>query len=410
MSYLKKLSVAAGAALFSSAAFAQATSDMRITVIEQSPNVTYAADGSPKAGKIPAQPALVTYTSYLVTVSNSGTTSSNTVNNITFRAATRIALQDVPVVAGRTAPYQSPAVPVLGTVSCSLATPPADWSYTSGTTTVSYTPASDSYIECPIGQLKAGTSKSFYVYFLAPKAPTPVATEQIPPEQIQFDWRLNYGEATNDSGGASRQDSQQASAAPVLLGTFNPESVKSSVPPTKKVELFTGTFGIATNYLTGDGWTTTITVPSVNATNAKATIDESKASCSFGTTVLCAVYSDISVKDGDGNTVVFPATNANAATNALIIKLRRDASTIPSGSRLRDAAVYYAPDSIANPQVIPDCAVYPLGMPGPDAQPVKRCEVKSARIEYKNNNAPTPDYVGDWEFTIWATENGKYGW
>lgn len=404
MGYLKKLSVAAGAALFSSAAFAQATSDMRITVIEQSPNVTYAADGSPKAGKIPAQPALVTYTSYLVTVSNSGTTSSNTVNNITFRAATRIASQDVPVVAGRTAPYQSPAVPVLGTVSCSLATPPSDWSYNSEPTPISYTPSSDSYIECPIGQLKAGTSKSFYVYFLAPKAPTTLVTEQI-----QFDWRLNYGEATNDSGGASRQDSQQASAAPVLLGTFNPSSVKSSVPPTKKVELFTGTFGIATNYLTGDGWTTTITVPSANATNAKATIDESKASCSFGTTVLCAVYSDISVKDGDGNTVVFPATNANAATNALIIKLRRDASTIPSGSRLRDAAVYYAPDSIANPLPIPDCAVAPLGTTVSGVE-VKRCEVKSARIEYKNANAPTPDYVGDWEFTIWATENGKYGW
>jgi hypothetical protein len=391
MKFFKAVLAAAATAL-SAAAGAQSASDIRITIERQSDEVTYSADGTAKSGKNAAQLPLVTFSSYKVTVRNAGETSNNTVNNVLFRAATRVATATLPV-GTRAAPFAAPSTGDVTT--CSTAVAPADWSYTTSTTPVLYTPIAGTYIECPIGQLRVGDTKTFFIYFLAPKAPSPLVAESI-----NLDSRLNYAEGANDSAGASRVDTQQGTVS-VGLGTFNPTKIKSAVPPNKLVELFTGQYGVATGT---DQWTTTIKVPSANTTNAKATIDEPLPSCTFGTTVLCLVSADISITDSNDALVTLPASSP------LVFKLRRDASTIPSGSRIRDAVVTYQGNTDPNPLPLPDCGVYPLGSTGPDAQPVKRCEVRSARIEYKNNNAPTSEYVGDWEFTVQATENGKYSW
>jgi hypothetical protein len=348
--------------------------------------VTYAADGTPKIGKAPAQPALVTYSGYKITVGNKGLTSSNTVNNVTFRAATRVA-SSAPL---RTAPFAPPAV---GIACSSSASPPADWSYTVNFITTPYTPATGSYIECPIGQLKVGDSKTFYVYFLAPKAPSPVVSETI-----EFDWRINYGEGTNDSGGASRTDTQQATVS-VGLGTTNPTEVKSAVPSSKQVELFTGDFGIATF---DDKWTTTVRIPGGNTVDTTAEIFERQVGPDCFPGFTFCVSSKLTV----------PLV-AVSVQNPLVIILRRDASTIPNGARIRDVVTaglkYFPdPDNLTNYELIRECRLFPLGESNGIGGITQRCI--SSYIEFKNNNAPTEQYVADWQLVIDALGNGEIAW
>jgi hypothetical protein len=417
MNYLKLVSVTAGATLFSSLVLAQATTDIQIDVARQSDEVTYAADGTVKQGKNQAQPPLVTYAAYKVFVENRGLDSTNTVNNVVFRAATRIGAAPVPTTT-RVATFAPPAV---GDVTCTAsATPPTDWGYIVGTTTNTYTPAPNTFIECSIGQLKVGDSKSFTVYFTTPKAPDPFVAETL-----ALDYRLNFGEGSNDSTGASRTDTKQATAS-IALGTFNPTLLKSAVPPAKQVQLFTGKFGVPIvtgTPSTDDAWATSVVVPSANQKAAKAVINEPPGqlpafNC-FSAFPSC-VTSELSIVDDAGQKVLF------TIANPLKITLRRDATTIPSGAKIRDAvlqgAVKYFPligyDANNNnepvygsPVTIFECSRYPLGTAHPETgtnPTVERC-IKSY-VAYKNSDAPTADYVGDWELNLDATGNGKYSW
>lgn len=362
------LSVLTGscALLVGTNALGQASSDIRISVNAQQPSVTYAADGVPASGRNPAQPALVTYSGYRVTVKNWGVSSNNTVNNVVFTAESAVLPSD-----GRIAAYSPPAVGF----TCQAVTA--------------------TKVSCALGQLKVGDSRDFYIYYLAPKAPTNSATGTL-----NLGWTLNYAEGANDSTGASRLDTQTGTAT-VGLGTFNPLNVKSSVPPAKQVQVFTGAYGVATST---DPWTTSVVVPTLNTATTTAEIVESKTDCAFGSTTLCPVFSDITI----------PSV-AVSVSNPLIITLLRDASTIPSNAKIRDAKLFYFPDPVFAPDYnveIQNCSVTPLGSattPDPyNGGIIKRCIV--SRTDFKNNNAPTPDYVGDWQFILNALENGRLSW
>jgi hypothetical protein len=91
----------------------------------------------------------------------------------------------------------------------------------------------------------------------------------------------------------------------------------------------------------------------------------------------------------------------------LKIWLVRDASTIAKGAKISSAKIYYTgsnPPSLGfyPYQVLPctDTSYGPLPMPGIPC-------IKS-RTEFTKKTAPTPDWVGDWQFEIWAKDNGKY--
>jgi len=122
--------------------------------------------------------------------------------------------------------------------------------------------------------------------------------------------------------------------------------------------------------------------------------------------VSSCVTSELSIVDDAGQKVLF------TIANPLKITLRRDATTIPSGAKIRDAvlqgAVKYFPligyDANNNnepvygsPVTIFECSRYPLGTAHPETgtnPTVERC-IKSY-VAYKNSDAPTADYVGDW--------------
>jgi len=229
-------------------------------------------------------------------------------------------------------------------------------------------------IECSIGQLRGsgvGTS-SFVVIFQAPPAGT----------SVDFAWSLYYSEGSNDSG--AHLDTN-AGTASVGLGTPIATEVKTYVPPGGGT-FFTGSTGVAT---ATDQWTTTVNVP----TPTKAEVVESTLPSTCAPDLLTCEASTLSIPG------TFPQ---------LTIWLRRDASTIAKGAKISSAKISYTG---SEPPPIPGLYPYDV-LPctdttyGPLPQPGIPC-IKG-RTEFTKKTAPTPDWVGDWQFEIWAKTNGKY--
>ena len=293
-------------------------------------------------------PPFVTYAAYEVTVINK---SVNTLNNIRLEGTTSV----LPTPTTQTAP-------LVASINVNCQTP--------GSTT----------IVCPIGQLQgkgAGTS-SFVVIFQAPPAGT----------SVKFNWTVYYSEGSGDNPGSSHADFQSGFAE-TTLGTPTATQVKTYVPPGGGT-FFTGVDGVAR---LGDPWTTTVTVP----TAAKAEVVELPPATPQASDLFTEEASTLSI----------PGT----FDNNLVILLRRDASTIAKGAKISSAKIYYEADAgkgdprITYPYLVLPCTDTTWGtLP----QPGIPCENKPARIEFNKKTAPTPDFVGDWQFEIWAKTNGKY--
>lgn len=286
-------------------------------------------------------PALTTRAAYEVRVVNRST---NTINSVQLLGTTQV------VGAGGTAPFTE----AVG-AACSP------------------TNAARTAISCALGQLRGGggatATSSFVLIFDAPPAGT----------SIRLDWTVSYGEGMGDSTGASHVDTQNGQAV-TLLGTPTATDLRSYVP-TGGATLFTGVTGIATS---ADPWTTTITVPAF----AKAEVLEDLDAASCSPNYLICVRSTLTIP---------------GSFNFLLIKLRRDVSTLTPRARIENAVLRYAPDASTTPVDIVPCGAN-------DAIPAgqKRCLLY--RLVYTKKNSPTADYVGDWEFGIKALENGRISW
>jgi hypothetical protein len=176
-----------------------------------------------------AEPPLLTYAAYEVTVTNN---SKNVLNNVRLQGTTSVTGIGVTAIAR----FDS---------SVGLACLPVEPLRTT--------------INCTIGQLRSeGGSASFVVIFEAPAVG----------EGIKFNWDAYYSEGSNDSGAHLDQNTGEAFTS---LGTPIDTYVSSYVLPNGTV--YTGGTGIATPL---DPWTTTVTVSST----AKAEITESKVSVS----------------------------------------------------------------------------------------------------------------------------------
>lgn len=228
--------------------------------------------------------------------------------------------------------------------------------------------AARTQIKCPIGQLRGrGGSASFTVLFKAP------ANGQ----KIAFAWKGVFAEGLKDNEHAAHPDTT-AGITLTLLQAPNPNEVKTFVP-SGGATVFTGTSNIA-NPL--DPATTTVTVPKA----ASAEIVESINPQSCAADLLVCFTSDLTI----------PGTFAN-----LVIKLRRDASTIRKYANIANAKVFYAADGVHFAEVLTcDCT----GGPAPGAPCI------DSRKAYNKYNAPSAGFIGDWEFTILAVDNGRLNW
>lgn len=235
-------------------------------------------------------------------------------------------------------------------------------------------------IQCAVGVVAAGTTKSFVVVFDAPASGS----------SIKLSWLANFTEVPDGYNNASTLTALSG-AALTTLSAPDPNAVRSYVPSSGGT-LFTGLTGIPT---TSDKWTTTVTVPS--AAIAQVVEDTDPNSCSPDYKVCVR------------STLTIPGTFAH-----LTIKLRRDASTLNPCADIRNAVLRYEPGAFdANgvfvaggpPVDIPKCAALPGGMPNASHP---RCV--DSRIAYTKKNAPNASLVGDWEFVLKALENGRISW
>ena len=206
-------------------------------------------------------------------------------------------------------------------------------------------------------------------------------------DSVDFTWTNYYSEGSNDSG--AHADTNGPFTTSVELGTPVVTELKTYVPS------FGGTFytggGVAK---IGDLWTTTLNVRKA----AKVEVLEESSSIPVAPDLLSLETSDVSIPD---------VTFDDAAP--LIIWLRRDASTIAKGAKISSAKIYYTgslPAPIPGPlypyDVLP-CTDKTYGdLPKPGIPCIK------ARTEFTKKTAPSPDWVSDWQFEIWAKTNGRY--
>lgn len=266
-------------------------------------------------------------------------------------------------------------------------------------------------ITCKLRQFKAGDSfPAFTVFYEAPAKVTNDVADAAGTDQVKLDIRVVYAEGT--SGGNPRPNSvvNVTDGGVVTLGTENPTLVRSAVPKAGST-LFTGvgvtTLGAVAT--ASDPWTTTVivpanfTVPTGNYT--LATIEEASTPTGTGT-IDCTLASNLS--NCSSTTLTIPGSFAK-----LIIFLRRDASTLVFPNKpneINSAKVFYSLPAQPDPRVM-----YPLDVPACTdttygVLPQIGIPCIKARKRYTNSNSPTPstEWLRDWEFEIWALDNGKY--
>lgn len=310
------------------------------------PNVVVSVTAAPSTVTFSRPSASPALPTYAAYTVTIANNGNNTLNNVVFTGTTAVALVNGPAAS---APFFQSSGLACQTTSAGTAS-----------------------IACPIGQLRAGgDSRTFTVLFNAPVQ----GTLPAPTDAVNFSWTFNYAEGPNDNPGAAHQDTQFGTTV-TALGTPTDSQVRSFVPA-GGATIFTGLSGVAT---AADPWTTTVTIPSL----AEATVVESLLLQSCSADLLTCNASDLTI----------PGSFAQ-----LVITLRRDKTTIKPGAKINNAEVTYAQDGV-NFTPLQSCDV--TGGPAPGVPCL------AARKAYTKKNAPSAEWIGDWEFIIFALDNGQY--
>lgn len=229
--------------------------------------------------------------------------------------------------------------------------------------------AARTQVRCDVGQLRGrGGSATFTLLFKAPPSG----------QKITFAWLGVFAEGQKDSEHAAHRDTVSGATVTTLQAP-NPNAASSFVPSAGGT-VFTGITNIANPH---DPSTTTVKVP--KAASVELVDAVNPQSCAAD--LLVCFSSDLTI----------PGSFAN-----LVITLRRDASTIRKYAHIGNAKVYYAADGVYFAEV-PDCDCAPH-RPAPGAPCIDK------RKAYNKYNAPSAGFIGDWEFTILAVDNGRYNW
>jgi hypothetical protein len=303
-------------------------------------NVTYSSTGNPP---------LTTFIGYTVTISNDG---GNTINNIRF----------------------------TGTSAVTDGAERATYSSTEGATCSATVPDGTS-IECSIGQLTSGRVSTFTVFFRAPTKVTNGVADLNGEDSVSFSGNTFYAEGTGGINSVPDNSIRAWTADSVVLGTFNPERIKSAVPKGGGT-LFTGNGSFAGN---GDPFTTQVVVP-VSPTFTTAEITESALPpLNCNNFVTCY-----------GSQLNIPGT----FSPYLSVVLSIDKDNIKSGTKIGSVILEYTSDS--NVTTILGACASPT-TPRTDGIP---CIAKSVFYRNRGVTGWTIDRDGDFEWTLISLKNG----
>lgn len=312
-----------------------------------------------------ASPVMDTFVGYTVALGNTG---GNTVNNIT-------------VTVTATATDEAEAV-VLVNESLYL---PAACAKTA-----------PNVFSCAVGQLGAGVSfPSFQVFYKAPVKVTNGSADADGTDFVNVTMHVEYAEGTNGANPNNPPDNsiRDFNAPPVLLGTQNPDRIKSGVPKTG-ASLYTGAAGIptSTNKSTMLANVPPLTTPFTTADLQIARVTDDPNSgdpncIAQGNFKECPTYG-----------VTIPGTFAFLTTT-----YRIDASSLKKtpGKILSGTIIKYSDPAALPPvpeQIVGQCPG--LNTPRSDGIP---CINKQQCFK---NNAQPPTLAGDCEWELINTKNG----
>ncbi|HSB23196.1 MAG TPA: hypothetical protein VLE94_08805 [Burkholderiaceae bacterium] len=345
--------------VFASLAVGSATSALAgagvvtTTVTPLQGNVTYSA---PASGKIAA---LNTYVGYTVTV-GSDPTNTNTINNVYFTGTT-------------------------------AATDPAELATFSSSVGITCTlDSTQTAVNCPIGQLRPGDTVSFVLFFNGPLQVINSVADAAGSDSLGFSGTTYYAEGTGGLQSPPQNSTVPWSTSPVLLGTINPDNVKSGVPK-NGATLFTGNGGIPTSGNKSAMVSVVPTVTNLPYTTADLTVTRELAASAGdcqtqGHFVECPTY-----------TVTIPGTFS--ASSPLTNTYRIDSSSLkmPANKILNSVLISYSGDGGATFAPVGACT---NGAPNTNGVP---CILSSQC--YKNNVQPA-DLAGDCEWILINTRNG----
>lgn len=255
--------------------------------------------------------------------------------------------------------------------------------------------SSDTEVVCQFATISPGVPPvSFSVAFNAPADGT----------KINLSWRAFWDESGN--GGADGFKNAQET----LLEPPDINKLSSVVPKgSNSLTFYTGSSnGAATST---DDWVTVVTVPGGLAESTIATINETVVLGGCASNLLTCATTRLNLPGTFGT----EGTGTSTSFNGLQITLRRDASTIKPGAKIDSAIIKYSeptsPNTLAGdyPITVPSCtntdygSLPKLGIP---------CEDRTKRKAYPKKSTPKEsvpaDFEGDWEFVIYAIDNGKY--
>jgi hypothetical protein len=271
-------------------------------------------------------------------------------------------------------------------------------------------------VTCELGQMTNGQSRSLVLVLQAPLAPTtpfaplpcsntwnpagPAVQSPGSPtncDRIDLAWAYIYSEGTNDNPNQSSHTDSTPGLTFTALGTPTGTQVWSWVTP-GGTTFFTGNQAIAGTLFDN--------VPDLATTKVFVPATWNFPANSNGVVLRTAQIDETETAGSLTSTLTVPG-NASG-TSYMEITLRRDASTIPSGFQLRDWVITYQHTLPDGPVITPQ-----LCSKSTTAAPLPRsgvpCEIDGSRIAYKNNNAPTPAFVGDYEARFRAFNNGRFG-
>ena len=258
----------------------------------------------------------------------------------------------------------------------------------------------------------AANSRSFVVVFEAPTSG----------ERLYLDYGATYKEGGTDNNGNSSptNDSQTGSAFATLVtsAASSDKQLRSYFARTTGALLYTRT-GVPSDT---DTWTTAVQIPAGVASGEARIVEDSPASSCSNPVIPTCVRTAIRVPGS------YPdATPLDGDVRFLVFTLRRDATTIPTGAQIAKSPLYYTPGTIDENGVFvetyPNSTEFPVqlklckdiggapsvaaaGTPPAIAAQQQHC-IKSFQEYSKNPAKAPPGLAGDWEWVLWATENGR---
>jgi hypothetical protein len=242
-------------------------------------------------------------------------------------------------------------------------------------------------VDCNVGSLALGESKTFTVTFKSPTSGT----------SIQFAWQAVF-----DNGTPPGNSNGEAGTASTGLDPIDSAKVVSDIPPNLAVTFFTGA-GVATP---SDPWVTIVKAPSVPL-GTTATVVEDVAVSQCSPDLLDCRTTTMTIPSTFGTPGARPLVDAAGNSPFLRVTILRDASTIAKGAKIDAAVLYYKhdPDAPGLGDVIQSCDDLTLPKAGVP------CEDRSQRLEYPKKNTPktpvTPGFESDWRFIIYLHDNGR---